>query len=564
MALLGPSGCGKSTLLDVLSGQRAFGTDGNITTSGSIELNGQTYAAPGAVALVPQGDNALYPILSVRETLSFYARLLMPRAKAVEESEVEKTVNNLLQKSRLSHVADSQVGGVLPGGFFLRGISGGERRRLMIACGLVGDPAVLLLDEPTSGLDAETAQGVMENLKEYADGGRIVLCAIHQPRSSIFHLFTEVLIVAAGRPFYFGPPQGVVAHFKKLSNMEVDEFTSPPDYALDALAVMVVSTENKSQQFDAIGKQITDSVRTLPMDVSSNRTHSKTTDSLPSAHFDFFRFRVLLDRTTKYFLRNIGNAIARMVVCLTLGLLIGLVFRDSQSTGDDGRDAQNALRVLFFSALMMCLLPYQTISLFQDTRQYYLLEEKSRMYGSLEYYAATFVAESVLVICSTIVFVLPAYWLTGLNPNAGVFFFALTVFALIYLASSAFMSLVANFAPNSDMSFAIGAFFSSIWFLFSGFFVLLPDLPTWMRWISHLTWLKYGFQSLVLNQFYGSDIEQSVLTTLDFDDQPRGRGAALGILVLWLVAFLVQAYMVLRIFPRMRQAAWYKKVFFQP
>lgn len=54
---------------------------------------------------------------------------------------------------------------------------------------------------------------------------RIVICAIHQPRSSVFHMFTKVLAMSHGRALYFGAPQGVVNHFRTLSNLEVDEFT---------------------------------------------------------------------------------------------------------------------------------------------------------------------------------------------------------------------------------------------------------------------------------------------------------------------------------------------------
>lgn len=58
-------------------------------------------------------------------------------------------------------MSKTQVGGLLPGGFSVRGISGGERRRLTIACGMIADPDVILLDEPTSGLDAENALSII-------------------------------------------------------------------------------------------------------------------------------------------------------------------------------------------------------------------------------------------------------------------------------------------------------------------------------------------------------------------------------------------------------------------
>lgn len=86
-----------------------------------------------------------------------------------------------------------QVGGSLPGGLMLRGLSGGERRRLTIATGILSVPSVLFLDEPTSGLDSFAALSVMGHLKGMAAERRlVVICSIHQPRSAIWEMFDRV------------------------------------------------------------------------------------------------------------------------------------------------------------------------------------------------------------------------------------------------------------------------------------------------------------------------------------------------------------------------------------
>lgn len=97
------------------------------------------------------------------------------------------------------------MGGLLPGGLSVRGISGGERRRLSIACGVVGAPRIIALDEPTSGLDSNAALVVMECMKRLAGQSRIVLSSIHQPRAAIWELFTKVQVLSEGRMLYFGP-----------------------------------------------------------------------------------------------------------------------------------------------------------------------------------------------------------------------------------------------------------------------------------------------------------------------------------------------------------------------
>jgi ABC-type multidrug transport system ATPase subunit len=91
------------------------------------------------------------------------------------------------------HYCIVQVGGCLAGGLMLRGISGGERRRLSIAVGILAAPSVLFLDEPTSGLDSFAALNVMGYLQGMArTTGRVIISTIHQPRTAIWEMFGRV------------------------------------------------------------------------------------------------------------------------------------------------------------------------------------------------------------------------------------------------------------------------------------------------------------------------------------------------------------------------------------
>lgn len=83
-------------------------------------------------------DDVLMPVLSVRETLHFYAKV-----RGVQDS---NRIHDLLTAMHLEHVQHTTVGGFLPGGFECRGVSGGERRRLSIACGMIAKPSLLFLD----------------------------------------------------------------------------------------------------------------------------------------------------------------------------------------------------------------------------------------------------------------------------------------------------------------------------------------------------------------------------------------------------------------------------------
>ncbi|KAE9600161.1 putative sulfate-transporting ATPase [Lupinus albus] len=141
-ALMGPSGSGKSTLLDALSSRLAA----NAFLSGTILLNGRKAKLSfGTAAYVTQDDN-LIGTLTVRETISYSARLRLPDKMAW--SDKRALVESTIVAMGLQDCADTVIGN-----WHLRGISGGEKRRVSIALEILMRPRLLFLDEPTSGLD---------------------------------------------------------------------------------------------------------------------------------------------------------------------------------------------------------------------------------------------------------------------------------------------------------------------------------------------------------------------------------------------------------------------------
>ncbi|KAL6748511.1 ABC-2 type transporter-domain-containing protein [Haematococcus lacustris] len=106
------------------------------------------------------------------------------------------------------------VGGQLPGGLQLRGLSGGEKKRLSLAVGIIAAPAILFLDEPTSGLDSHAALSVMSCLSTMAkEGGHIIIASIHQPRSTIWSMFDSVTVLSGGLMMFTGRREDMVPWF---------------------------------------------------------------------------------------------------------------------------------------------------------------------------------------------------------------------------------------------------------------------------------------------------------------------------------------------------------------
>ncbi|KAJ8295972.1 ABC transporter G family member [Rhodotorula toruloides] len=207
MAVLGASGAGKSTFLDLLARKSKRGT-----VEGEILVNGRHASETEyrrVVGFVDQEDT-LMGTLTVYETVLYSALLRLPREMSFEDKRL-RTLETMHELGILG-IRDSRVG---ESG--ARGISGGEKRRVSIACELVTSPSILFLDEPTSGLDSYNAFNVIESLVQLARTyKRTVVFTIHQPQSNIVALFDKLILLAHGKVVYSGLAEASQAYLDKI------------------------------------------------------------------------------------------------------------------------------------------------------------------------------------------------------------------------------------------------------------------------------------------------------------------------------------------------------------
>lgn len=109
---------------------------------------------------------------------------------------------------KCEHTAIGQTG-------VLKGISGGERKRLSFAAEVLTNPSLMFCDEPTSGLDSFMALNVVQVLKTMAHNGKTVVCTIHQPSSELYALFDKILLLSEGRVAFLGSPEEAESFFKE-------------------------------------------------------------------------------------------------------------------------------------------------------------------------------------------------------------------------------------------------------------------------------------------------------------------------------------------------------------
>jgi ABC-type multidrug transport system ATPase subunit len=237
-AIIGGSGSGKTSLLNSMSG-RINGT--RLATQGRTLFNGNEDASRIRSAYVIQQD-ILLPTLTVRETLTYAAELRLPSSVGKEKR--KQLVEEVILELSLKEAANTRIGNHAH-----KGCSGGEKRRTSIGVQLLSNPSLLWLDEPTTGLDSTSAFQVIKTLQNLARKGRTIIVTIHQPRSEIWDLFDNVILLTRGNPAYAGSAKECLPYFAKLDH-DMPPFTNPAEFLID-----VVSVDNRSADAEKVAQE---------------------------------------------------------------------------------------------------------------------------------------------------------------------------------------------------------------------------------------------------------------------------------------------------------------------
>lgn len=235
-AWMGPSGSGKTSLISVAADLTA---PGDILEGSLITANGEIGRIPKRLIGVVWQDDLLLSNLTVEENIYFAARL--KTSEETPDSEVKKVVEETMEELGLIHIRSSLVGSPLA---TIRGISGGERKRVSVASELVVRPSLLLLDEPTSGLDATAAQALLATLRDLADIGHSIAVVIHQPRTTIYNMFDHLLLLSKGNIIYDGHTTKARAYLESCPSVsEIPPETGIADWLMD----IVTEDERRSE-----------------------------------------------------------------------------------------------------------------------------------------------------------------------------------------------------------------------------------------------------------------------------------------------------------------------------
>ena len=529
LAVMGPSGSGKTSFLNVLAGRVPVGS----TLRGSVRVNGKAVSGrfPEGSAYVMQ-DDALFSCLSVRETMYYAADLRLPPANSSEKK--REIAEAVITELGLLKCADTHIGNE-----FKKGVSGGERKRTNMGVEMLSNPSVILLDEPTSGLDSFQALNVMQVLRELALHGRTIVSTIHQPRSSIFAMFDMLFLISEGRNIYFGPAKGAVAYFGDLG-FQCPAMYNPADYFMDLISLDFRTDELEQQSRERLGllMQASDLLNVAEekavrggaggtgqgnehpgeelggesghasklgsfLESAAEGLTSSVKSVIPPRYATSFpyQFVVLFRRSWTQISRDKFPLIISSVQGILFGLIIGALYSETAKTQ---KNIQDRFGVLFFFVINTAFGSlFAVMNVFPAEKSIINRERAALAYHALPLYFAKALSDIPWRLPATLLTGGIAYWIVGLNPNAGRFGIFLLQMVLLSNSSQALGLLVSAVAPSAAVAGALGPFFTIVLLLFGGFYINVDSIPVGARWIQYLSHVRYAFVGLSLSEFSG-------------------------------------------------------------
>lgn len=553
LAIMGGSGAGKTTLLDILAGKFKAGQ-----ITGDIYVNG-THILPKdykkIIGFVDQEDH-LIPTLTVYETVLNSALLRLPRDMSLRAKEAR--VIEVLNELRIFHIKDRVIGSD-----FERGISGGEKRRVSIACELVTSPSILFLDEPTSGLDAYNARNVVDVLVKLArDFNRTIVFTIHQPRSNIVSLFDNLVLLNEGDLVYSGAmiacndffasngykcPVGyniadylidVTVNQKKVISttqseesvgissgvsLEGDdhihaEFLQPTTASTPSAIDTQMEWEHFAVHRDEYNEHGNTKVITIKNKLPLIFDQSQTASEIRALIAREIENRTPIEFNNRMFKRaTIGSQILilssrtfknlyrnpRLLLShYVLSLVMGLFCGYLYyDVSNDISGFQNRLGLFFFLLTLFGFSCLTGLHAFSSERIIFIRERANNYYHPSSYYISKIVCDVLpLRVLPPIILLSIAYPLVGLTMEHNGFLKAIMVLILFNVAVAIEVLIVGILIREPGTSTMVGVLILLFSLLFAGLFINSEDVKSEIKVFQILSLFHYAYESLTINE----------------------------------------------------------------
>ena len=501
VALMGPSGSGKTTLLDILAGKKA-------PSNGTIHMNGRPrdHLWNRIAAYIPQEDS-MFAHLTVEEVMKFHGDLKIARPSRITPAMAKRQLDQTLQVFGLSEVRSHLIGDPNAG---IRGISGGQKRRLSVARTIACGAQIIFSDEPTSGLSATDAEQTMRYMRLIAHKHSVLIfTSIHQPRREVAKLFDELILLTSnpGRAVYQGPLDSLRGFMEKVISSPIPVQVNPTDFCMDLITPGTKSARDQefmmhfaATQQPFIEAQVAEELvkqRQTSMETLQAAREPLKLFGLPPVRNSRYEVsfwqqlkivaarQLLLRRRDKmHFLADVIGAIAKALVFVSGFYQIGTKTAAQQSG-------------FFFLVLMACCTDQvKTMPKVISERTIMKMETAEALYNEWAYIIPFTLMSLVQLIIVHGLFValiwpfmayptelLPHVWFWSLMVN--------TVMDSLYL-------MLSGIAKDATAAQVMSLPFLLIFMLYNGFTVTSVTCPEWLLWAIDISPVAYAMEAMTI------------------------------------------------------------------
>ncbi|PKX95869.1 ABC drug exporter AtrF [Aspergillus novofumigatus IBT 16806] len=549
MLVLGRPGAGCSTFLKTIANDRgAFaGVEGEVRYGG-LSAEEQLKHFRGEVNYNPEDDQH-FPSLTVWQTLKFS---LINKTKKHDKASIPIIIDALLKMFGIMHTKNTLVGNE-----YVRGVSGGERKRVSIAETLATKSSVVCWDNSTRGLDASTALDYAKSLRIMTDvSKRTTFVTLYQAGESIYELMDKVLVIDSGRMLYQGPANKAREYFVNLGfycpekSTTADFLTSICDpNARQFQPGREASTPKTPEELEAVFRnsetykticdevasyekklQDTDQEDTRLFQKTVAQSKSKTVSKRSSYTVSFVR-QVLACVQREFWLLwgDKTSLYTKYFIIISNALIVSSLFY-GESLDTSGAFSRGG--ALFFSILFLGWLQLTELMPAVTGRGIVARHKEYAFYRPSAVSIARVVMDFPAIFCMVVPFTIIMYFMTGLDVTASKFFI---YFLFVYTTTFSITSLYRMFAalsPTIDDAVRFSGIALNILIVFVGYVIPkqgLIDGSIWFGWLFYVNPLSYSYEAVLTNEFSDRimDCAPSQLVPQGPGVDPRYQGCAL-------------------------------------